>query len=133
MEDLFSDFLKKSNIIAIVGVSRNREKFGYRIYSTLKHNGYSAYPVNPKAEMIDDGRCYPSLSALPEKPDVVITVVPPEITEAVVREMDRLKIGRVWMQPGSESASAIDFCRRKGIKVVANACFVVDGLKTGFV
>lgn len=132
MEDMFSDFLKKSNVIAVIGVSRDREKFGYKIYSTLKHNDYSVYLVNPKAEIIDDDRRYPSLSALPEKPDVVITVVQPAITRAVVKEMNELKIDKVWMQPGSESASAIDFCRRKGIKVVANACFVADGLKTSF-
>lgn len=109
MDDDLSEFLKKSNTIAVVGASRNRKKFGYRVYATLKRNGYNVYPVNPQAERIDDDRCYPSLAALPKKPDVVITVVRPKITEGVVKEMKKLNLNKVWMQPGSESASATLF------------------------
>ena len=131
MDDL-SEFLKKTNKIAVVGASRDKEKFGYKVYTTLKRDGFSVYPVNPKADNIDNDRCYPSLSALPIKPDVVITVVPPKITEEVVKEMLKLGIDKIWMQPGSESPSAVDFCKKNKIKVITNLCFVVDGLKTDF-
>jgi len=133
MGEDFSDFLKKSNIIAVVGASRNKEKFGYKIYATLRHNGYVVYPVNPNAEEIYGDKCYPSLAALPKKPDVVITAVPPKITEEIARQMKESGLKRIWMQPGSESPQAITFCKQNGIKVIANACFVVDGLKTNFV
>ncbi len=129
MVDAFSEFLQKTNIIAVMGASRNKEKFGYKVYATLKRNSYAVYPVNPAAEEVDGDRCYSSLSSLPKKPDVVITVVPPHITEKVVREMKELGLKRIWMQPGSESASAIAFCEKNNIKVIANICFIVDGLK----
>lgn len=131
MDDL-SEFLKKTNKIAVVGASRDKEKFGYKVYATLKRVGFSVYPINPKADNIDNDRCYPSISALPIKPDVVITIVPPKITEEVVKEMLKLGIDKIWMQPGSESQSAIDFCKKNKIKVIANLCFVVDGLKISF-
>ncbi len=125
------EFLKKGNIIAVVGASRNPEKWGYKIFKKLK-GFYKTYPVNPKYKEIDGTKCYPDLKSLPEKPDVVITVVPPEVTESVVKVCKDLGISMVWMQPGSESQKAIEFCKKNGIKVVYNVCFVVNGLKEEF-
>lgn len=128
----FDDFLNKSNRMAVVGASREKEKFGYKIYAVLKKQGFVVYPINPKADSIDGDKCYASLSDLPEKPDVVITVVPPKITEQVVVEAARLGIKKIWMQPGSESEKAIAFCKEKGMEVIANVCFIVDGLRLDF-
>jgi len=123
------EFLDKKNKIALVGVSTNPEKWGYKLFKLLKSEGYRVFPVNPKYEKIEGEKCHPSLSSLPEKPDVVITLVKPEVTEKIVEECSKLGIRRVWMQPGSESEKAIDFCKEKGIEVVFNACFVVNGLR----
>jgi len=126
------DFLDRKNKIAVIGVSNNHEKWGYKVYRSLKNSGFKVYPVNPKHEKIDSDRCYPDLRAIPEKIDEVITVVPPEITENVVKRCKELGIGKVWMQPGSESEDAIRFCEENGINVIHDACFVVDGLKKGW-
>lgn len=125
-------FMKRGNIFALVGASENPEKWGNRLYTKLKSDGFDVFPVNPKYGRIGDDKCYPDLTSLPEKPDVVITVVPPKVTEQVVRQCIGLGVKRVWMQPGSESRAAIKLCRDSGIEVVFNACFVVDGLKEGF-
>ncbi|MCD6126772.1 MAG: CoA-binding protein [Methanomicrobia archaeon] len=126
------DFLDRKNKIAVIGVSNNHEKWGYKVYRSLKNSGFKVYPVNPKHEKIDSDRCYPDLRSIPEKIDEVITVVPPEITENVVKRCKELGIGKVWMQPGSESEDAIRFCEENGINVIHDACFVVDGLKKGW-
>ena len=126
------EFLDRGNKIAVVGATVNKEKFGYKVYKSVKGLGFTVYPVNPKYEEIDGDKCYSSLKDLPEKPDVVITVVPPRVTEKIVRQCKELGIKRVWMQPGSESEEAISYCRENGIKVVHHACFVVDGLETSF-
>jgi predicted CoA-binding protein len=52
-------------------------------------------------------------------------VVPPAITEKVVKEALALGLTRVWMQPGAESAAAIDYCHDNGIEVVHDACAMV--------
>ncbi|RLJ08786.1 MAG: CoA-binding protein [Candidatus Aenigmatarchaeota archaeon] len=122
------EFLNKKNKIAIVGVSANPEKWGYKIFIKLKSLGFSVYPINPKHKSIEGNPCYPSLKDLPEKPDVVITVVPPKVTEQIVKQCAELGIKRVWMQPGSESKKATGFCKKHNIQVIYNACFVVDGL-----
>ena len=122
------EFLNKKNKIAIVGVSANQEKWGHKIFMKLKSLGFSVYPINPKHKDIEGNPCYPSLKHLPEKPDVVITVVPPKVTEQIVKECKELGIKKIWMQPGSESKKAIDFCKKHNIQVMYNVCFVADGL-----
>ncbi len=129
MNENVADFLKKSNVLAVVGASRHKEKFGYRIFHSLKNAGFKTYPVNPEAGEIDKVKCYPSISDLPEKPDVVVTVVLPSVTEKIVKEAKKLNVKKVWMQPGSESDAAIEYCEKNGICVTAKMCMVVDGLK----
>jgi predicted CoA-binding protein len=123
--DLITDFLRKQNVFAVIGVSKNPSKYGHQVYKDLKEAGYVVYAVNPTIDEILGDRCYHSLSELPQKPDVVDTVVPPGVTEKVVTECKELDIARVWMQPGSESEQAIDFCSRNNIKVVHDVCVMV--------
>jgi hypothetical protein len=74
-------------------------------------------------------KCYPSLEALPRKPDVVDIVVPPKATEEVVKTCKKLGIKKVWMQPGSESQAAIDYCRKNGIDVIYGICIMQERRK----
>ena len=124
-ESLLKDLLKKENIFAVIGVSRNPAKYGHQVYKDLKEAGYVVYPVNPSIDEVLGDRCYHSLNELPERPDVVDTVVPPHVTEKIVEECKELGIERVWMQPGSESEQAIEFCRRNHINVVHGVCVMV--------
>ena len=123
--NLIKEFLKKENVFAVVGVSGNPAKYGHQVYKDLKEAGYVVYPVNPNIDKVLGDRCYHSLTELPEKPDVVDTVVPSSVTEKTVEECKELGIERVWMQPGSESEQAIRFCEENNIKVVHDVCVMV--------
>lgn len=125
-------FLRQKNIFAIIGVSKNPDKWGFKIFNELKSKGFMVFPVNPKYDKIKDDICYLNLTSLPQKPNVVITIVLPEITFKIVKECKDLKIEKIWMQPGSESEKAIKFCKNNNIKIVANACFVMDDLNKNF-
>ncbi len=125
-EELIKKFLNKKNIFAVVGASRDPEKYGYQVYKDLKEAGYKVYPVNPNADEILGDRCYPDLGDLPTKPDVVDVVVPPKVTEEIVKTCKRLGITKVWMQPGSESETAVKFCDENGIDVVYGVCVMVE-------
>ncbi|MFH0956835.1 MAG: CoA-binding protein, partial [Candidatus Aenigmatarchaeota archaeon] len=104
-------------------------KWGRRLYDRLKALGFrSLYPVNPREECIGSDRCYPSVSSLPGKPDLVITVTRPEVTEKVAEECTSLGVPMLWMQPGSESAKAKTTCRKAGMMCSAGSCYVTDGL-----
>ncbi|MDH5712818.1 MAG: CoA-binding protein [Candidatus Bathyarchaeota archaeon] len=125
-EELIKGFLNKKNIFSVVGASRDPKKYGYQVYKDLKEAGYEVYPINPNAEKVLGDRCYPDLGDLPIKPDVVDVVVPPKVTEKIVKACKRLGITKVWMQPGSESETAIKFCDENGIDVVHGVCVMVE-------
>ena len=115
---------------AVVGASRNPEKYGFLVYRSLKAAGKMVYPVNPRAEDVDGERCYAALSDVPQTPDVAVMVVPPSVTEAAVAECARLGIQQVWMQPGAESDAAVIACHAHGIAVVSGGPCIMVLLKT---
>ena len=125
-ENLIKAFLYRENIFAVAGASRNPEKYGHQVYRDLRNAGYRVYCVNPNADEVLGNKCYPSLEALPVKPDVVDVVVPPKITEQLVKSCKKLGITKVWMQPGSESETAIKFCEENSIDVVYGVCVMVE-------
>jgi len=125
-QELIERFLDKKNVFAVVGASRDPQKYGYQVYRDLKNGGYKVYPVNPNADEILGDRCYSSLENLPINPDVVDVVVPPRVTERIVETCKRLAITKVWMQPGSESETAIKFCDDNGINVVHGVCVMIE-------
>lgn len=124
-DDLIREFLE-SGVYAVVGVSPDREKYGYRVFMDLKQGGYTVYAVNPGYDDIYGDRCYPDIRSLPEKPDVVEFVCPPKVTEEIVQALPGLGIFKAWMQPGAESEQAIEFCLENGIKVLYDICIMVQ-------
>jgi uncharacterized protein len=114
----------KEKIIAIVGVSESPGKYGYKIFNDLLKEGYNIFGINPKGNNILGQTIYPNLSELPYKPDLVITVVPPAITEIIIEECKSMGIKTIWMQPGSESQEAINKAKGYGIDTI-QACFMV--------
>jgi uncharacterized protein len=109
---------------AVVGVSRDADKYGSIVHRRLKDRGEEVYPVNPTVAEIGGERCYASLAELPPGVEQIVIVVPPERTEKVVEEAARKGIRRVWMQPGAESKTAVEYCRAHDINVVSGQCIL---------
>jgi predicted CoA-binding protein len=124
MEDLIREFTNE-RVWVVVGASTNPVKYGNQIFHNLLDAGYTVYGVNAGGGEIAGQQLYRSLDDLPEKPAVVDTVVPPPVTEQIVRQCAELGLSRVWMQPGSESPQAIALCEEHGIKVVHGVCAMI--------
>jgi len=120
------DHILDQRRFAVTGVSRDPEKYGYKVFKALKAAGYTVFAVNPNADSIGDDPCYPSLDNVPGVIDCVVTVTPPEITEETISLCGRLKIPYVWMQPGSESTSAYNLARANSMQVISGGpCIMV--------
>jgi len=112
--------------LAIIGASDNTEKYGNRIVKNLKSRGYEVYPVNPRLKEAEGLIFYPGFSDITVKVDVVDFVVPPVVMEEVLKQCKELGLKRIWLQPGSESQSAIAFCHGNGMNIVYGACVMVN-------
>lgn len=111
---------------AVVGVSEDREKYGNKIYRDLRNAGYQVFAINPKLETVEGDPCYSSVKSLPETPDVVDLVVPPQASAKVVDDCLAAGIKRIWFQPGSESKEAIQKAQDGGMEVVYDACIMIQ-------
>ena len=116
----------KEKLIAVAGVSNDTAKFGYKIFKSLVENGFDVCGINPKGGSILNRPIYKGLSEIGKVPDIVITAVRPEVTENIVEECKRIGIKEIWMQPGSESLTAIENARKYGMSVTHDSCIMID-------
>lgn len=128
----FHEFLDQNYLYAVVGISGDHKKYGYRVAKTLAGYGLRVVGINPKYTDIEGIPCYPSLTVAPEKPEVVVMVVPPDVTEKLMGEVAAVGVTKIWMQPGSENELAISFGESNQLLVVHHACIISDGLQKPF-
>ncbi|MCI0513704.1 CoA-binding protein [candidate division KSB1 bacterium] len=123
-KQIVDEFLAQRQL-AVIGVSRDPKKFGNKIFRALKLRGYEVFPINSQATVIEGERCYSSLSVVPQNMDGAIFVVPPVETEKVLPLAAKMGIPRVWLQPGSASASAVQFCEAQNLAVIHDECILM--------
>lgn len=116
------------NRIAVAGVSRSEKNAANLIYRKLRADGYQVFALNPNAQFVEGDRSYENLKAISEKPDGVVIVTTPEVTDKIVRECAELGVGNVWIHNGinslgtSVSEAAVSFCHENGINVIPGGC-----------
>jgi predicted CoA-binding protein len=134
MIEIIKKFIEEKDL-ALIGVSKNPNKFGNSLVKELNKLGYRIHPVHPQLKEVEGTKCYRSLNDLPEKVKNLILVVQPQATEEIIREINPAKIKRVWMHKGAGSGSsspkAIQECREKGIEVVYGFCPMMFLAHTG--
>jgi acyl-CoA synthetase (NDP forming) len=74
--------------IAIIGASDQVNKIGGRPLAYLQRFGFRGvvYPINPMRTEVQGLKCFPSLQALPEVPDIAVVAVPGELAVTAVDE-----------------------------------------------
>ena len=74
--------------IAIVGASNDPSRIGGRIVAGNIEGGFGGdiFPVNPQRDIVQGLRCYPSVAAIGQAPDLAIVAVPAAGVVAAVRQ-----------------------------------------------
>ncbi len=85
--------------IAVIGASNNPNKFGHIVLLNLIQSEYKGkiYPVNLKEKEIMGHKCYDSVKKIKEDIDLAVVIVPPSISNEVVKECVEEKIPSVIM------------------------------------
>ena len=113
-------------VVAILGASQDRSKYGNKSVRAHAAQGYLVYPVNPKADEIEGLKAWPSLKELPPGPlDRVSVYLPPHIGLTLLEEIRDCQPGEVWFNPGSYSPELIARATEMGLNVI-QACSIVD-------
>lgn len=92
--------------------------------------GYTVIPVNPGHDEICGLSCYPSLSKIPEKIDVVDIFRRAEDVFPVVEEAVRIGAKIIWMQQGIVNEDAARYAQKHGLFVVMDRCIKIEHQKS---
>jgi predicted CoA-binding protein len=114
-----------SKVVAVIGASSNRGKFGNRAVRAFVQEGYTVVPINPHAAEIEGLKAYASVLEVPGPIDMATLYVPPEVGERVIDEIAQKQIPEVWLNPGSESDALIARARALRIQPII-ACSIVS-------
>jgi len=113
-----------SKVVAVIGASNDRRKFGNRAVRAFMQQGYTVVPVNPGEREVEGLKAYGSVLDYPGQIDMASFYVPPAVGEQVIEEVARKQIPEVWLNPGAESDELVARARSLSIKPIV-ACSVV--------
>lgn len=125
------EFLAQKRI-ALAGASRGGRKFGNTVHKEMMRKGYDVILVHPEASDIAGHKCFANVIDLPHDVGGLVLVVPPDKSEDLVKQAAAAGIRNVWMQQGSESQAAVEFCIVNGINEVHGECILMYAQPTGF-
>ena len=111
-------------VVAVIGASNNRRKFGNRALRAYRDQGYTVVPINPHEPEVEGLKAYASVLDVPGPIDMASFYVPPDIGEEIIGEMARKQIAEVWLNPGADSDELIARARALSIKPIV-ACSIV--------
>ena len=111
-------------VIAVIGASSDRRKFGNRAVRAFRRQGYTVIPINPNERQVEGLKTYASVLDVPESIDMATFYVPADVGEKVMPEVALKRIPEVWLNPGSESDALIRLARSLDVKPIV-ACSII--------
>jgi predicted CoA-binding protein len=113
------------DVVAVVGASNDRAKFGNKAVRAYIRRGHKVYPVNPHEETIEGLPAYRSVMDIPEPLDRVTVYLPPQVGLKVIEDIARKGTRELFLNPGSESDELVRKAEQLGLKPVL-ACSILD-------
>ena len=113
-----------AKVVAVIGASSNRSKFGNRAVRAFQQQGYTVVPINPHEAEVEGLKAYASVLDVPGQVDMASLYVPPHVGEQVIGDIARKGIAEVWLNPGAESDELIARARALHIQPIV-ACSIV--------
>ena len=130
--------------VAVIGASANAQGWSGGAIPVLRRLGYDGkiFPVNPKYDRLNDMRCYPSVSAIPDPVDVALMFVPQKALPDILEQCGRKGVrGAVILASGFSETGAegqkleqilAEIANRHQIAVCGPNCLGLANLNSGF-
>jgi len=113
-----------AKIVAVIGASSDRRKFGNRALRAYVQQGFQVLAINPNETEVEGFKTYGSVLDVPGPIDMATFYVPPVIGERVIDEVAKKGIAEVWLNPGAESDALIARAQALHIRPIV-ACSII--------
>lgn len=113
-----------AKVVAVIGASSDRNKFGNRAVRAFRQQGYTVVPINPHEVEVEGLKSYRSVLDVPGTIDMASFYLPPAIGLQVIDEVARKGIAEVWLNPGAESEALVVRARELHIQPIV-ACSII--------
>ncbi len=123
--------------VAVIGATENPGSVGRTILENLVKGGFAGkiFPVNPKRDTVLGVKAYPSITAVPEKPDLAVIITPPATVPGIVKDCGAAGVkGVIIISAGFKEIGPVgvelerqvlEEATRSGIRIVGPNCLGV--------
>jgi predicted CoA-binding protein len=116
-----------TKVVAIIGASSDRRKFGNKALRAFRHRGHTVIPVNPNEKTVEGIPTVASVLDIPGPVDMATFYVQPDVGVVVLEEVARKKIREVWLNPGADAPDVVRKARSLGLKPTISCSIVGIG------
>src|ERR1700691_5433301 len=121
-----SDLLRKSLLIAVVGLSSKRARPSYGVAEYMQQQGYRIIPVNPNESQVLGEKCYARLEDIPEHVDIVDIFRRSQLVAPVVESAIRIGASAASMKEGVVDQVWARKAKAAGLAVVIDRCILKE-------
>jgi acetate---CoA ligase (ADP-forming) len=137
------DRLFRPRAVAVIGASRTDGTIGREILRNLVDGGFEGkvFPVNPHAEVVHSIKCFPRVSAIPDRVDLAVVAVKKELVPAAIADCARKGVGaavvitagfkEVGERGAEREAEILETARRHGMRIVGPNCMGIQNTLPG--
>ena len=114
----------KKKTVAVIGASKDRNKFGNKALRAFERQGYDVLAINPNEAEVEGHKTYGSVLDVPGTIDMATVYVPPDAGVKVMDELARKGVPEVWLNPGADEDEVVARARQLGLRIV-QACSIL--------
>lgn len=113
-----------SKVVAVIGASSSRRKFGNKALRAFEHKGYTVVAVNPNEPEVEGHKTYRTVLDYPGAIDMATVYVPAAAGVGVMDDLKKKGVAEVWLNPGADEPSVVQRARQLGLHIV-QACSII--------
>jgi predicted CoA-binding protein len=112
-----------SKVVAVIGASSDRAKFGNKALRAFASQGYTVVPIHPREAEVEGFTAYRSVLDVPGPVDMATMYLAPALGLKVIEEVAQKGIPEVWLNPGADSPELAARARELGLRTIV-ACSI---------
>lgn len=111
--------------VAILGASKNPERYSHMAFKMLREYGHTTLPVAPNMTELEGVPAFSKLSEVPPPIDTLTMYVNPSLSSAMKNEILQAKPKRVIFTPGTENPDLQRALESDGFEVIEGCTMVM--------